>query len=178
MIRAYFFYIVYILLLVYLSFYSQPLMAQNQDPAYLSEPWIYLGGPPGGIGYDIRMQPDNPDIMYVTDSGAGIFKTTDGGKTWSPINEGIENIPSVGLRVFCATIDPHNYQTIWIGTQLNAQIYWSRNGGQTWERRDNGIIPVNSEHSVRGITVDPVDSNVVYVGLEEVVTIGEGIHGT
>ena len=29
------------------------------------EPWIYLGGPPDGIGYDIRMQPDNPDIMYV-----------------------------------------------------------------------------------------------------------------
>ena len=41
-----------------------------------------LGGPPGGLGYDIRMRPDNPDEMYVTDARAGLFKSVDGGLTW------------------------------------------------------------------------------------------------
>ena len=40
--------------------------------------WVRTGGPPGGLGYDIRMQPDNPDIMYVTDANAGVHKSTDG----------------------------------------------------------------------------------------------------
>ncbi len=34
--------------------------------------WAKLGGPQGGLGYDIRMRPDNPDIMFVTDAWAGI----------------------------------------------------------------------------------------------------------
>ncbi len=57
-------------------------LAQSSDPAYMQEPWVQLGGPPGGLGYDIRMQPDNPDIMYVTDAGGGVFKSTDGGQNW------------------------------------------------------------------------------------------------
>lgn len=171
-------YMVCLHLFYQLLFFSSPGLSQLPDPAYLSEPWIYLGGPPGGIGYDIRMQPDNPDIMYVTDSGAGIFKSTDGGSIWFPINEGIEFIPGIGLRVFCATIDPHDYQTIWIGTQFNAQIYRSVNGGQTWERSDTGIIPFAGEHSVRGITIDPVDSNIVYVALEENIALGPAVSGT
>src|SRR3989304_2735415 len=32
---------------------------------------ISCGRSPGGLGYDIRMRPDNPDIMYVTDAFSG-----------------------------------------------------------------------------------------------------------
>jgi photosystem II stability/assembly factor-like uncharacterized protein len=140
-------------------------------PAYQSEPWVVLGGPPGGIGYDIRMVPENPDIMYVTDSGGGIFKSINGGQSWVPINQGIESQPSIGTRVFCATIDPHDSNTIWIGTQMSARIYRSTDGGQTWEERDNGIIPFQGEHSVRGITIDPNDTNTVYTAFENSATI-------
>jgi len=30
--------------------------------------WVRTGGPLGGLGYDVRMRPDNPDMMYVTDA--------------------------------------------------------------------------------------------------------------
>ena len=30
--------------------------------------WVRTGGPLGGLGYDVRMRPDNPDLMYVTDA--------------------------------------------------------------------------------------------------------------
>ncbi|MCK5793417.1 MAG: hypothetical protein KAH12_01840, partial [Anaerolineales bacterium] len=52
-------------------------------------PWVYTGGPSGGLGYDIRMDPRDKEIMYVTDAFAGAFKSTDGGKNWTPINSGI-----------------------------------------------------------------------------------------
>jgi len=136
------------------------------DPAYTLEPWTRLWGPPGGLGYDVRMRPDNPDIMYVTASPGGIFKSTDGGKSWFSVTAGIEPSPGHGANIFCATIDPHDYNTVWVGTQFIAHVYRSPDGGEIWEQRDNGITPVSDEHSVRGITVDPSSPNVVYAGLE------------
>jgi hypothetical protein len=51
--------------------------------------WVHTGGPSGGLGYDVRMDPENPDVMYVTDALAGAFKSIDGGATWFAINNGI-----------------------------------------------------------------------------------------
>ena len=135
-------------------------------PAYQAESWIALGGPPGGLGYDIRMQPDNPDTMYVTDGFTGFFKSTNGGESWFPINVGIEPFPGAGTQAFSVTIDPHDYNTIWGGLQLSGHIYRSTNGGQTWEQRDNGLLFEDCLRSVRGITVDPSDPQVVYAGVE------------
>jgi len=50
---------------------------------------VKLGGPPGGVGYDIRMRPDSPDVMFVTDVAAGVHKSVDGGNTWFQANTGI-----------------------------------------------------------------------------------------
>jgi photosystem II stability/assembly factor-like uncharacterized protein len=132
--------------------------------AYTAASWVRLGGPPGGLGYDIRMRPDHPDEMYVTDAHAGIFKSVDGGVTWQTANTGLPYFPGAGYPVFCATIDPHNYDTVWIGTQVVGHLYRSTDAGQTWEARDNGIT--HDGRSLRGITIDPNDANVVYVGLE------------
>ena len=46
--------------------------------------WARLGGPPAGLGYDIRMDPQNPDKMYVTDAFAGLHISTAGGRSWVP----------------------------------------------------------------------------------------------
>jgi photosystem II stability/assembly factor-like uncharacterized protein len=137
---------------------------EHTMPAYQAEPWLRMGGPPGGLGYDIRMRPDSPDIMFVTDANAGIHKSVDGGKTWEAKNEGIGLFLTGGAPVFCATIDPHDYDTIWIGMQGIGHVYISTNNGESWQPRDNGIDPEG--RSIRGITIDPNDPNVVYVGLE------------
>ncbi|MHC4610031.1 MAG: WD40/YVTN/BNR-like repeat-containing protein [Planctomycetota bacterium] len=160
-------------MILFSSTYAQP-----DNPAYLFEPWLRMGGPPGGVGYDIRMRPDSASVMYVTDSGAGIFKSIDGGDSWVAVNDSIDLSPDTGVQVFCATVDPHDPNTVWIGTQFTAQIYRSTNGGQSWHRRDSGIIPVPGEHSVRGITVDPSDPNTVYAGLEEPLASSDGISRT
>ena len=58
--------------------------------------WIRTGGPLGGLGYDVRIRPDNPDIMYVTDAFAGVFKSADGDKTGHRLTRAL--LPEAGLQ--------------------------------------------------------------------------------
>ena len=60
------------------------------QPAYLAVSWERMGGPPGGLGYDIRYNFDDPDIWYVTDAHSGFHISTDRGLTWTQSNDGIE----------------------------------------------------------------------------------------
>jgi photosystem II stability/assembly factor-like uncharacterized protein len=133
-------------------------------PAYQAASWVATGGPPGGLGYDIRMRPDNPEVMFVTDAHAGVNKSLDGGQTWFPRNAGIP--PGIGndVPIFCLTIDPHDYDVIWAGTQLTGHVYRSSDNGDNWTETDNGIT--ERGRSIRGITIDPNDPRVVYAASE------------
>jgi photosystem II stability/assembly factor-like uncharacterized protein len=128
--------------------------------------WIRTGGPPGGLGYDIRYNFDNPDIWYVTDNFAGVHMSTDNGSTWQPANTGIP--PQAGptgdaIPIFSLTVDPHNPQIIWAGTNPTGRIYRSTDAGLTWERRDNGVtIDYGGGLTFRGFTIDPHSSDIVY----------------
>lgn len=139
-----------------------------ETAAITAKTWVRTGGPLGGLGYDIRMRPDNPDVMYVTDSWAGVFTSRDGGRNWSPSNNGITTrIGETGdaIPVFSLTIDPHDYNTLWVGTQNARGIYKSTDGGQNWVEMDNGVVE-KSGISFRGFTVDPQSSDVVYAAAE------------
>jgi len=136
------------------------------QPAYLAVSWERMGGPPGGLGYDIRYNFDDPDIWYVTDAHSGFHISTDRGLTWTQSNDGIERrFGTVDVPVFSATVDPHNPDTIWIGTQLSGHIYKSTDAGASWHAMDDGIDP-HGGLSFRGFTVDPRTSDVVYAAAE------------
>jgi photosystem II stability/assembly factor-like uncharacterized protein len=130
--------------------------------------WVRTGGPLGGLGYDVRMRPDNPDVMYVTDAWAGVFMSTDGGQTWFPSNEGITTRMGESgdaIPVFCLTIDPHDYDIIWVGTQNVRGIFKSTDGGRTWMEMDNGVVE-REGITFRGFTLDPRSSDIVYAAAE------------
>jgi hypothetical protein len=135
-------------------------------PAYQFTTWVSTGGPPGGLGYDIRMDPRNPDVMYVTDAQTGVFKSLDAGETWFPINDGITTrtgYSGTAIPIFSLTIDPNNPDIIWVGTQFSSGVFRSDNGGETWQAMNtgnNGIL--EKQISIRGLTIEPGNSNVVY----------------
>ena len=85
--------------------------------------WIKTGGPPGGIGYDVKVRPDNPDVVYVTDTFSGVNISTDGGRTWTTSNAGItarQGQSGDAVPVFCLTIDPNHPDVVWVGTREHA----------------------------------------------------------
>ena len=137
--------------------------ATNPDQAQLT--WVRTGGPPGGLGYDIRYNFGNPDIWYVTDNYAGLHISYDNGLTWQQGNQGIppQSGPSGdAIPVFCLTVDPHNPQILWAGTDMTGHIYKSTDGGKSWVQKENGVEIEYEALTFRGFTVDPRTSDIVY----------------
>jgi len=103
-----------------IAFFSPADAERMLTSPLLDRTWIRLGGPPGGVGYDIYSDPSDPDIMYVTDAKAGIHKSDDRGKTWHLINEGIDlrqGPSNDAIPVFSMRIDPNNSDILWLGMQ-------------------------------------------------------------
>jgi photosystem II stability/assembly factor-like uncharacterized protein len=140
-------------------------------PAYQSAGWMQLGGPPGGLGYDIRYDFSDFERWYVTDDFAGFFYSMDRGLTWTNGNQGL---PTWGegntIPVFSATVDPHNPAIVWTGLDHLGHIYKSTDRAQTWVQMDNGVTP-NNGLSFRGFSVDPRSSDIVYAAAEVVSTV-------
>jgi len=131
--------------------------------------WVRTGGPWGGIGYDVRIDPINPDIIYVTDQWAGNHKSTNGGVTWYPNNSGIATVfGSTGQStpIFCLTIDINNPDIVWCGTFQQTGIYRSTDAGEHWEKKVNGIPEFSRGVTFRGFRTRPGNSNVVFCGVE------------
>jgi len=147
------------------TLYGQPPVI----PAYQSLPWYRTGGPPGGLGYDIRYSFSNHNLWYVTDTFAGIHMSKDRGLTWSPNTTGItvrsnffagDHIP-----IFSCTVDPVDPNIVWIGTDRIGRILKSTEKGYSWTLMDNGVdqtLQALSALSFRGFTVHPTNSDIVY----------------
>ncbi|HBA83998.1 MAG TPA: hypothetical protein DCZ95_07895 [Verrucomicrobia bacterium] len=138
--------------------------------------WRKLGGPIGGLGYDVRIHPTNRNIMFVTDNPSGVNKSLDGGASWTKKNEGITSRtgPSLdGIPVFSLTVDPGNPNIVWVGAQNAKGIFKSVDGGETWARKDGGILE-SDDISFRNFGIHPTNSLLVFAGAE-IATATNGI---
>jgi len=103
----------------------------------------------------IAIHPSKSRIVYVA-MKQGVYKTRDSGKTWSPMNEGLETSDVRSLA-----IDPILSSTVYAGTFAEA-IFKSVDGGQQWHRANIGL----KEHVsvVNSIVFHPFDPNVLFIG--------------
>ena len=90
----------------------------------------------GGRFNTIAVHPTNPLTMYAGAAAGGIFKTTDGATTWTPIFDDRPN-----LVIGCIVFDPTNPNTIIVGTgdpaldggaRIGEGVWKSTNGGTSW----------------------------------------------
>lgn len=103
----------------------------------------------------IIVHPENPDIVYVAALGhlfgpnpeRGLFKTTDGGKTWSKIlyiNDKVGVVDVVMNRenpniLYAATYEKYRYPWTFEEGGPESAIYKTTDGGKTWKRLTNGL---------------------------------------
>ncbi|WP_125781585.1 rhombosortase-dependent cadherin domain-containing protein [Pseudoalteromonas rubra] len=87
----------------------------------------------------IAFDPTDAQIAYATVSTfdqAHVWKTTDGGKSWMPIDKNIPNVPATSVAV-----DPNNAQRVIIGTDLG--VFISTDGGENWFADGSGLANTN-----------------------------------
>ncbi len=127
--------------------------------------WEALG--PGNIGGRTRallIHPTNPRIMYAAGVSGGVWKTTDEGRRWFPLNDLLPN-----LAVSALAMDPRNPEIIYAGTGegyfngdavRGAGIFLTTDGGYTWtyleSTRNENFYYVND------IVISPNDSRRIY----------------
>ena len=118
---------------------------------------------------DIAIHPANPEIVYVgtgesnnrqtSSFGAGMYKTTDGGKTWTYI--GLRETQSISRVV----LDPRNPETVYVsatgplfGASEDRGIYKSTNGGRTWTK----VKYVDDNTGFTDLAIDHSNPAVLY----------------
>src|SRR6188768_21028 len=118
---------------------------------------------------DIAIHPRDPNIVYVgtgepnnrqtSSFGDGIYKSTDGGKTFT--NIGLKETQSIARIV----IDPKNPETVYVaspghlfGPNKERGVYKTTDGGKTW----NLIKFIDNDTGFTDIALDPVNTSIVY----------------
>lgn len=123
-----------------------------------------LGPFRGGRSAAVTGVPNQPNLFYFGSTGGGVWKTKDGGRTWSNISDGFFG-GSIGA-ISVAKSDPNviyvggGEKTVRGNVSSGYGIWKSVDAGKTWS--EAGLK--NSRHVPR-IAIDPTDSNIVYAGV-------------
>ncbi|MDH4138064.1 MAG: hypothetical protein OEW09_15300, partial [Anaerolineae bacterium] len=93
------------------------------------------------LAASLAVAPDDPQTLYAGCVSTGAYRTTDGGQTWEPINNGLEMIPGAALRVTALTVDEEDPNRVvasiayGVGGQLVPWgIYESQDAGRSWTK--------------------------------------------
>jgi photosystem II stability/assembly factor-like uncharacterized protein len=129
---------------------------------------VFEDVPTASIG-DIAIDPNNQDVVWVgtgeanifrsSNAGCGVFKTTDGGKTWT--NTGLENTFTIGrIRV-----NPKNSDIVYVAAtghewtpNEERGLFKTTDGGRSWQK----VLFVDDKTGVYDLVLDPRDPNTLY----------------
>jgi len=147
----------------------RPAMLASVDPALLAGLNYRLVGPSrGGRVTTVTGVPSQPKTFYMGVASGGVFRTTDGGGTWTPISDGQIPLGSIGS----IAVADSNPDIIYVGTgsdgvrsnvSTGRGIYKTTDGGKTWAfmgLRDAGqtgairVHPTNPDTVVAAMTGD------------------------
>jgi photosystem II stability/assembly factor-like uncharacterized protein len=150
---------------------------------------------------DLSMDTNNPDVLYAAmwehrrypdffnsgGKGSGLYKTTDGGKTWNKLTNGL---PPGLLGRIAVAVAPSNSNIVYATVESEAKdgkgLYRSEDAGGTWKKMSSDFNTTVRPFYFSRIIVDPNNANRLYkAGLDMVVsedggnsfrTIYSGVH--
>ncbi len=121
---------------------------------------------------DIALDPHNPRVIWAgtgeanifrsSQAGAGIFKSTDGGKHWH--YKGLCNTFTIA-RIL---IDPHNSDIVWVAASghewtpnKERGVFKTTDGGKTWKK----VFFIDDMTGAIDLVMDPSDPNTLYAAM-------------
>lgn len=144
--------------------------------------WAHMGLPESRHIGEIRIHPDDPDLVYVAALGhsakdnpeRGVYRSSDGGTTWELVLHVSEGAGAIDI-----SLDPNNprilFATMWQARRnfwsMNSGgpdcgLWRSRDGGDTWENiSTNPGLPTGTLGKM-GISISPARSGRVWAIIE------------
>jgi len=136
------------------------------SPVFFKEATVSVG--------DVTIAPSHPDIVWVGTGeatcrnsvtiGDGVYKSTDGGKTWQ--NMGLKETRHISRIV----INPGDPNIVYVaamghlwGPNEDRGVYKTIDGGRTWKK----VLYVNADTGFADLAMDPNDSLILYAAAYE-----------
>jgi photosystem II stability/assembly factor-like uncharacterized protein len=110
---------------------------------------LFVNADAGAV--DLILDPNNPRIIYATTwrvrrtpyslesggPGSGLWKSTDGGDTWTELTRQ-EGLPQGTVGIIGVAVSPVNSQRVWAIVEAeDGGVFRSDNGGKTWTRTND-----------------------------------------
>ncbi len=144
---------------------------------------IFDDQPTASIG-DVTLAPSNPNVIWVGTGepqnrqsspwGAGVFRSTDAGRTWSFL--GLEETRHIGRIV----VHPRNPDVAYVaavghlwGPNEERGVYRTMDGGNTWEK----VLYIDVHTGAIDIAMDPGDPNTLFAAMYQRQRTGFGFNG-
>jgi photosystem II stability/assembly factor-like uncharacterized protein len=136
----------------------------------------------------IAIDPTNPNVVYAAMgnvglnkaflSGTGVYKSTDGGVTWTNTTASIDT----GDSYSDVAVDPSNPSTVFMALgpfygSTSSGVYKSTDGGSNWTLLAGGLVSGSNLGRI-SIAVAPSNSQVIYVSIAgNTGSTGSGLFG-
>lgn len=121
---------------------------------------------------DVALEPNNPDVIWVgtgegnprnsVSFGDGVYKSTDGGKTWQHL--GLKDT----MYITRILIHPKNPNVVFVGALGHAfgsnderGVFMTTDGGKTWTK----TLFIDANHGISDMDIDPQNPNILYAGV-------------
>jgi photosystem II stability/assembly factor-like uncharacterized protein len=160
----------------------------NSQTIQLEDTNWYRNGPYSAYVKSLAMAPSNSNVLYLGTYATGIYKTTNGGETWSycktenlPVYEDtLNNSPTLPCWWFgdyypieAIAIDPGNENHLWVSA-LERGLFESTDGGESWQKA-NETLP--DTLAVNLIHINPQNPDDILLGTGQYFTVGSPQNG-
>jgi photosystem II stability/assembly factor-like uncharacterized protein len=145
---------------------AAPLAPVTLDSAFLSQfRWRNLGPDRGGRSIAASGVKGRKNEAYFGATGGGLWKTTDGGETWTPVTDGQITSASVGA----VAVSESQPDVVYIGMGESAirgnimpgdGIYKSSDAGKTWSH-----VGFRTVDAISKIRIHPTNPDVVFAAV-------------
>jgi len=148
--------------------------------------WSHMGLKESRQIGKIAIDPRNSNVVFVAAEGSvwgpggerGLYKTTDGGKTWKCVlqiseNTGVNNVlmdPRDPDLMYASSEQRRRHIFTKIGGGPETAIYKSTDGGENWRKLTSGLP--GSDMGGVGLDISPVNPDILYAIIEA--ALGEG----
>jgi photosystem II stability/assembly factor-like uncharacterized protein len=154
-----------ILIALLFALFAISTVAQQFKPElFQSLRWRSIGPYRGGRTRAVAGVPSQANVFYIGVCNGGVWRTTDYGRTWTPIFDD-QSTGSIGA----VAVAPSNPNIIYVGSGEGLQrpdlsvgdgIYKSSDAGKTWEH-----LALRDGQQIRNIAIDPREPNKLLVAV-------------